>query len=131
MGGFSAVWLMFIGFWTVSTVVMGAPIVFPLFSIPFWLVGFFLLYKAADGAFGWTDVTLEPGQITVARRLLGFSRAETIPAAEIAPCRIMGSACRLDAGAVRLRLGASLSDSEREWLAGTINAHLDRWRPPR
>jgi hypothetical protein len=40
MGGFATIWLGFVAFWTFSAVAMGAPIFFPLFSIPFWLVGF-------------------------------------------------------------------------------------------
>ncbi|MEZ4267201.1 MAG: serine/threonine-protein kinase [Myxococcota bacterium] len=39
MGGFTIVWVGFVAFWTFSAVAMGAPIIFPLFSIPFWLVG--------------------------------------------------------------------------------------------
>lgn len=39
MGGFATVWLGFVAFWTFSALAMGAPFIFPLFSIPFWLVG--------------------------------------------------------------------------------------------
>jgi hypothetical protein len=37
--GFSVFWLGFVGFWTYGALSAGAPLIFPLFSIPFWLVG--------------------------------------------------------------------------------------------
>jgi hypothetical protein len=130
-GGFSAVWLAFTAFWTFSALTMGAPLIFPLFSIPFWAVGAWLAYQAASSWFGVTEVLLGPTQITVDRRLLGLSRPSAVPVAETGPCRIVGSSCWLEAGAVRLRLGRSLSDVERVWLARAVNAHLDLHRTAR
>jgi hypothetical protein len=43
MGGFTTIWLSFVGFWTFSAIAMGAPFPFALFSIPFWLVGLGML----------------------------------------------------------------------------------------
>jgi serine/threonine protein kinase len=42
--GFSFVWLIAVGFWTTTAISMEAPIFFPLFSIPFWLVGLGMLW---------------------------------------------------------------------------------------
>ncbi len=146
LGGFSIFWLGFVAFWTFSAVAMGAPIIFPLFSIPFWCVGLYLLYRTLNGVFGRTEVELAAGELTVDRRLFWLSRRMTVPLAEVGPCRIAAAAaaagsgqaqgppqtaCLLDAGAVRVSLAGSLSDREKEWLRDTINAHLDAHRPRR
>ncbi len=139
-GGFSAFWLAFVAFWTVSAVAMGAPIFFPLFSIPFWCVGFFLMYRTVNSVFGRSELVLGASQMTFVRRLFSFSRATTVPLSEVSPCRIEtqptapgahDTACVLEAGALRMRLGTMLTDREKEWLCRTVNAHLESRRPPR
>ena len=42
---FSLFWLAFVGAWTAISISMDAPIIFPLFSIPFWAVGIFMLWS--------------------------------------------------------------------------------------
>ena len=37
--GFSVIWNVFIAIWTWGATLAGAPILFPMFSIPFWGVG--------------------------------------------------------------------------------------------
>ncbi len=139
-GGFSAFWLAFVAFWTVSAIAMGAPIFFPLFSIPFWCVGIYLMYRTVNSVFGRSEIVLGSSQMTLVRRLFSFSRAMTVPLSEVGPCRIetqptaprvRETVCVLEAGAVRMRLGTSLTDREKEWLCRTINAHLESRRPPR
>ncbi len=129
LGGFSLFWLGFVAFWTFAAITMGAPIIFPLFSVPFWVVGFVLLYQAANSVFGRTEVVLGSADVTIARRLFRFSRATTIPLAELGSCSVAGGGCRVEAGALRLTFGASLSDSEKQWLARTINDHVETHRP--
>jgi hypothetical protein len=137
-GGFSAFWLAFVAFWTVSAVAMGAPIFFPLFSIPFWGVGLYLMHRTMNGIFGRSELVLGPTDVTFVKRLFSLSRATTIPLSHVGPCRIerqanapgaYETACMLEAGALRIRLGASLTDREKEWLCRTVNAHLDAARP--
>jgi len=77
---FAVVWLSFVWFWTSTAIRMGAPIIFPLFSIPFWAVGGFLLWRGFNGLLGTTHLTLSPSGLVLERRLSGL-RMKRIEAA--------------------------------------------------
>lgn len=77
---FAVAWLAFVGFWTSTAIRMGAPIIFPLFSIPFWAVGGFLLWRGFHGLLGTTYLTLSPSGLLLERRLAGL-RMKRIEAA--------------------------------------------------
>jgi eukaryotic-like serine/threonine-protein kinase len=138
IGGFAVVWLGFIAFWTFMAIGMGAPIVFPLFSIPFWAVGVFLLYRAVNSFFGWTEIVLDRTTMSISRRLFSFARVMNVPLAEVGEARVAVTAssstgqqtsCVIAAGALSVPVAGSLSEREKEWLCDTLNAALDERRP--
>ena len=139
--GFGAVWTSFIAFWTASAIGMGAPLFFPLFSIPFWIVGFSMLGKAASMIFGRTRLQLTGADMKVVRAVLGLERETAGSATDISRVRIArkerlwhGSnrerrrlpprSIAIDEGVKTHWLGEGLSQVELEWLAAEIADHL-------
>ena len=69
---FAFAWLAFVAFWTSMTIGVGAPIIFPIFSIPFWFVGVTMLWKGLHGLLGTTRLALSPAGLVLERRLGGI-----------------------------------------------------------
>lgn len=142
--GFSAVWLLFIGLWTTMTMAMGAPIFFPLFSVPFWLVGVVMLRKGIGSFFGKTWVWIDDAGLRLRRRVVLPGRVASVPLAAIGSVGIQPSSSwqvngpaaragrpqvmRIQAGARSFTFGECLSDPERKWLRDTIRKEIERRR---
>jgi len=132
LAGFAFVWLAFIAFWTYFSIIMGAPIIFPLFSIPFWMIGFFMLSSILKLAFGTTEIRMDREDGFIFREKLFFrTKVTRVPLSELDRCVLektgFGTAgsepkrCRITAGVKRLSFGSNLTDRELSWLAGRIN----------
>jgi hypothetical protein len=142
--GFSAFWLLFVGFWTVMSRAMGAPILFSLFSIPFWIVGFAMLRRGLRSFVGRTFLHLSGDGLQFRRRLLFPGRITTIPLQAIGTVGIQRSTAwqvntpgaragtpqvlSIQAGAKSLSFGESLSDPEKKWLRDTIRREVEGLR---
>merc|ERR1712183_1031333 len=59
--GFAIFWLGFTATWTMGAMRGGAPIVFCLFSVPFWGVGIMMLANVVKSAFAGERLLLTPG----------------------------------------------------------------------
>lgn len=142
--GFSAVWLLFVGFWTTMSMAMGAPIVFPLFSIPFWLAGAAMLRKGIGSFFGKTWVWIDDAGLRLRRRVVAPGRVISVPLSAIgavgtqrstawqvnAPAARDGAPqlVKIQAGAKSFTFGEYLSDPERNWVRDTIRREIERRR---
>ena len=146
--GFSGFWLLFVAFWTGMSVAMGAPILFPIFSIPFWLVGIGLARRGLRTLFGSTSILVSPEGLELARRILLRPRPAAIPLAAVSEVSIGHAAglqqigvsgsrgtsgtpsqsVRIQAGARTFAFGELLSDPERDWLRDTIRREIERCR---
>jgi serine/threonine protein kinase len=132
-GAFSLFWLGFVAFWTFSAISMGAPVVFPLFSVPFWATGLFMAYRALFGLFGRTQIEVDRETVTITRGLFFWKRRSGFPVSEVGECSVQerqgrrGSSryCILEAGTRSYRFGVYLSERERQWLASAINGALE------
>jgi eukaryotic-like serine/threonine-protein kinase len=135
IGGFSLFWLSFVAFWTFGAVAMGAPIFFPLFSLPFWAVGIGLARSALSSILKRTELILDPVEgIVVRERLLGPGKTRAWPLSDLGKCSVEAAAFAtkgvsekelvLEAGAKRVRMGKSLSERELRAVAARIEA----WR---
>lgn len=128
-GVFSLFWLGFVCFWTVSAIGMGAPIFFPLFSLPFWGAGAFLVYRSLFGLFGRTHIRIDRQELTVTRSLFFFRMQRRFRLEDVGECRIeerrgrngTSDSCLLEAGTHSYRFGVMLSEKERLWLLSEIN----------
>jgi hypothetical protein len=142
--GFSAFWLLFVGFWTVMSRAMGAPILFSLFSIPFWIVGVAMLRRGLKSFIGRTFLHLSGNGLQLRRRVLLPGRLTTIPVQAIGAVGIQRSTAwqvntpgaraatpqvlAIQAGAKSLSFGESLSDPEKKWLRDTIRREVEQLR---
>jgi hypothetical protein len=135
MGGFSLFWLAFVAFWTFSAAAMGAPIVFVLFSLPFWAVGIGMARSTLISLFRRSTLVLDAeAGISLNERIIGKGRTRSWPLADLGKCSVAASSFQmkgandkelvLEAGAKPLRLGRSLSERELRAVADSIEA----WR---
>jgi eukaryotic-like serine/threonine-protein kinase len=134
LAAFGVFWLGFVGLWTFAAVSMRAPLAFPLFSIPFWAAGLFMVFKALKGLVGRVTLRVDPAGLTVTHAFLLFSRSFTVPLQEAGPCAVEEGRdgrglVSVPAGARVFRLGAALTDREREWLCASLNDSIRRLSP--
>ena len=133
-GGFSVFWLGFVAFWTFSALRMGAPVFFPLFSLPFWAVGIFMARTLLKPALSSVDLTMSrTGGLIFEERFLS-PRTRSWPLDEVGACRVENAAVTqrgrrdrelvLEVGTRSLRFGRALSDRERRAIASSVNAWL-------
>ncbi len=136
-GGFGIIWLGIVGFWTYSSVSMGAPLGFSLYSLPFWAIGVLIIARSLNHLFGRVGITIDRESLAFTRKFLFFRRREKVPISEVGPCvqqqerasyRRSRPALSMELGARTYRFGSDLSPREQEWLRDRINAEVRRLR---
>lgn len=60
-GAFTVAWTGFTAFWTIGVLTGGAPIIFSLFSLPFWAAGYRFAKSTTDEITGMTDLIISFG----------------------------------------------------------------------
>ena len=139
-GTFATIWIGFIAFWTLMTLRMRAPIFFPMFSLPFWAVGFFMVKTMLGPAFSRRDIILNRDTLLVRSETLGFERASSWPLADIGSIRLVPSRMQvnhipskellIEAGTRHVLLGTGLSERELKYLEKYLREELRRLREP-
>jgi eukaryotic-like serine/threonine-protein kinase len=130
--GFSVFWLGFIWFWTYGALTEGAPVIFPLFSIPFWLVGAWMVGGAFKAMFGRQRLELsrEEGTLT---SFPGFIRRLRTPELRVRLDRLRRRRSEhdtdetpvvlLEHGTRTFPLLEGFSEPEQRW----VKAELESW----
>ncbi|NET37927.1 MAG: serine/threonine protein kinase [Cyanothece sp. SIO1E1] len=133
IGGFAIFWNGFILFWTGMAIASGAPIFFPLFSIPFWIAGLTMLGSLLFSLFGRTRLEINretfqlQWQVLLWHRSIQGHRADLDRAELKTRYTQKGRPVRTFAlveGVRSHRLGSMLSQPEKEWLVKELNAFL-------
>jgi hypothetical protein len=133
LAGFTLVWLGFVAVWDGFALGLGAPAVFALFSLPFWAVGLFMLYKTLYSLFGSVHLELSPGGLRFVRKFLK-EKQTCAPLADVGDCAVRSSyrvnnvpqyALELEVGARTLKFGEALAPREKQWLAELINRKVE------
>lgn len=133
-GFFALMWLGFVAFWTFMALAMGAPLFFPLFSLPFWAVGIFLVKSLLQPALSRFDLSLSrEGGVLLTEEFIR-KKVRHWPLGELGACSVKRSTVTqkgrtdmelvLELGTRSIRFGRSLSPAERRVIARIINA----WR---
>jgi eukaryotic-like serine/threonine-protein kinase len=132
MLGFSGFWLAFVTFWTIGA--SKGSLFFALFSIPFWLVGFWMLLQTVRSMFEVVSIRLGPERYAVRRMLWGFERrydgrTAVLEGAALSRAAVSSNQqqikfCVLHAGTEAIKFGMSLGAVERRWVVTRINEHL-------
>ncbi|KJH69719.1 serine/threonine protein kinase [Aliterella atlantica] len=80
--GFAIAWNSFILFWTFGMLLVPLPanLLFLLFALPFWLVGFSMVKEILWSLFGQVHLSLNRQQISLIYNLLGFKYSRLHPA---------------------------------------------------
>lgn len=133
--GFALMWSGFLFFWTAGAIAVGANLLFPLFSIPFWIVGLTLLGGVLFSLAGRTRLEIDRQHFRLVWRLFGFTRqiqgrTEDIERIELSSNYQVNDqpvmTCTLIEGVRTHRFGSWLSQSEKEWLVEEIAAFLGK-----
>jgi eukaryotic-like serine/threonine-protein kinase len=133
--GFALLWSGFLFFWTAGAIAVGAHLFFPLFSIPFWIVGLGMVGGILFSVAGRTRLEIDRQYFRLQWKLLGLSRQIQGRTADIEGVKLSSHggvnnqsaiACILVEGVRSHRFGSWLSQSEKEWLVEEIAAFLHK-----
>jgi hypothetical protein len=139
MMGFSFFWLSFVAVWTAFASMGG--ILFMLFSVPFWLVGFYMGKKAIEQAFVATEIELTPEWMRL-RQVMGslWQKNEETPLALITTVE-RASNMRVNSvpiyhlafkvGVRDIYFATHLSEIEQRWVQYELLRYLTQQRPER
>jgi hypothetical protein len=133
-GFFAVIWLGFVAFWTFMAIAMGAPLFFPLFSLPFWAVGIFLVKALLQPVLSTVDISMtREGGVLLTQEFVRKT-VRHWPLSDLGNCSVKRSAVTqngrtdmelsLELGTKTIRFGKALSPRERKAIARAINA----WR---
>ncbi|HWR11515.1 MAG TPA: serine/threonine-protein kinase [Rectinemataceae bacterium] len=135
---FASIWIGFIAFWTLMTLRMKAPMMFPMFSIPFWVVGVFMTKTMLAPSFTKYDVLLTRDDLRLRTEFFGFERVSSWPLKDIGSIQVLPSRMqvnnisskelRIEAGTKRLLLGSGLSERELLYLEKLLREEISRLR---
>lgn len=151
VGSFALVWNAFILFWTTTAIASGAPLIFPLFSLPFWVVGLTMIGGLVYGLVGRTQLVIEPSRFVLKRSIWGLgaqtigntadldrvevsfaqTQIRTIPAHTSTGHSQPTTTCTLIEGVRTHRFGHALAPIEKEWLVAEIQDFLQQVRSRR
>jgi hypothetical protein len=133
-GFFAVIWLGFVAFWTFMAIAMGAPLFFPLFSLPFWAVGIFLVKALLQPALTSIDLNMTKEGGVLLTEEFARKKVRHWPLSDLGSCSVKRSAVTqngradmelaLELGTKTIRFGKALSPRERKVIARAINA----WR---
>lgn len=132
---FGIIWNGFIYFWTSTAITMGAPWIFPIFSIPFWIAGMVMIGSVIYNITTFTHLEITKNLVTIQWKLLGFKWQVKIEVENIDRLELSSNytendrpvlTCTLVEGVKMHRFGSRLSDIEKEWLIEKIGNFLEK-----
>jgi serine/threonine protein kinase len=133
---FAVFWVGFVAFWTLMTLRMRAPIFFPFFSIPFWVIGFVMMKSILAPAISKYEVSITREQLFIKTWVLGSEKTASWPLDDIGTVKMLPSKFQtqgtstkelvITTGTSHQRLGLGLSERELLYLEKYLNEELDR-----
>ena len=135
---FTIFWLVFITFWTFSAA-MGS-IFFASFSIPFWVVGFTMLYGVLTSLFGTQKIEVKRGEIVLTKKSPLRTSQLSVPYNELASIELVANAGRTKNISTTMKLTSSGSvdngvfseiptlfyEGNKEWMFGESLSQRDK-----
>lgn len=133
---FPFAWLGFVFFWTTTSMRMHAPLIFSLFSIPFWIAGIAMVKSLLKPALA--DIELYITQEGLLKKSTGFlsNSTQQFRISDVGSAKVRRSSIQvnnrhvkelaIDAGSGTLTFGAGLSERELYFLEKRINDELFR-----
>ncbi|MCX8012994.1 MAG: hypothetical protein N3A02_01730, partial [Rectinema sp.] len=135
---FPIAWLGFVFFWTSMTLRMRAPIFFPLFSIPFWIIGITMAKAIISPRLVDHELFITQDGLLLKSKGFLTDHAEQYPLADIGRAKVATSSFQIngrhlrelsiDTGTKKIVFGQGLSERELLYLEKKINEALDHLR---
>ena len=132
---FATIWIGFIYFWTFTAITTGAPWIFPIFSIPFWIAGMVMIGSVIYNIATFTHLEIDTNLVRIQWKFLGFKWQVKIPVENIDRLELNSQYsendrpifdCTFVAGVKMHRFGSRLSNIEKEWLIEKIGNFLQK-----
>lgn len=134
--GFALIWSGFLFLWTSSSIAVGTNLFFPLFSIPFWIIGLGMLGNYLFSLAGCTRLEIDRENFRLQWQLLGFSHQVKGRTVDIKQVEIDISnyrindrpivTCKIIEEVRNHRFGSWLAQAEKEWLIEEITNFLNK-----
>lgn len=135
---FAAAWIGFIAFWTLMTLRMRAPMMFPMFSLPFWGVGIFMGKTILAPRFTKYGILLTRDDFHFRTEIFGRERLASWPLKDIGSIQVVTSRTqvnniaakelKIEAGTKHLILGSGLSERELQYMEKFLRQEILRLR---
>lgn len=135
---FATVWIGFIAFWTLMSLRMRAPIMFPMFSLPFWGVGIFMGKTILAPRFTKYGILLTRDDFHFRTEIFGHERIASWPLKDIGSIQVVTSRTqvnniaakelKIEAGTKHLILGSGLSERELQYMEKYLRQEILRLR---
>ena len=135
---FAAAWIGFIAFWTLMTLRMRAPMMFPMFSLPFWGVGIFMGKTILAPRFTKYGILLTRDDFHFRTEIFGHERLASWPLKDIGSIQVVTSRTqvnniaakelKIEAGTKHLILGSGLSERELQYMEKFLRQEILRLR---
>lgn len=132
---FTITWNVFIYHWTSTAISLNAPLIFCLFSAPFWFVGVQLTCKVLFRIFGYTHLQITPENFRLRWLLLGISREVEGNTENLESVQVSQDTSGDDSSEIfcllvernRIhRFGSALTKAEKEWLVTELANFLGK-----
>ena len=132
-------WNGFMVVWTGGAVLGGAPILFVLFSVPFWIVGAGIGWMFINALAGSVSLEVANDRFTFIRNLFGWQRVHKGLATDLYKAELItaytqnGRPIRtiaLSAGTQTYKFGTALANAEKAWIASEIEAFIHERSDP-
>lgn len=133
---FPVVFLGFVFFWTTMTMRMRAPIFFPLFSIPFWIVGITMVKALLKPSVTDSELFITPDGVLKKSTSFLSNSAQQFRISDTGKAKVRRSSMQMnnrvlkelaiEAGTGTLTFGLGLSDRELYFLEKRVNEELSR-----
>jgi hypothetical protein len=133
IGLFALFWNGGILVWTLGAVGSGAPLIFALFAIPFWVVGLGMLGGGLNSLFGKAKLEIGPQQFVLERQILGWKHRVEGNSADLSGVELRTAYTRngrpiqsitLLEGVNTHKLGTPLTSVEKAWLVSELDSFI-------
>lgn len=123
--------------WTGGAILGGAPIIFVLFSVPFWVVGIGMLWALLHALAGVVVLEVRGDRYRLTQQLLGWKRqyegaTRDLYSAELVTAYSQNDrpvkTITLKIGTRTHKFGTAYSDAEKAWVATEIQAFIQDQR---
>ncbi|PSN77310.1 serine/threonine protein kinase [filamentous cyanobacterium CCP4] len=138
IGVFGLFWNGFVLIWTIGAVTGGGSLLFGLFALPFWFVGFGMIAGVVNALLAHVNLRIDRQRFSLTRRLLWWKRQHEGNTADLARIELQTAYTHnnrpvqtilLLEGINQHKFGTPLTQVEKAWLVDEIDAFIRQAEP--